>query len=148
MALSANRQVPTYQGAGIVITPIVDNGVQIYQGALCSILMSSGELVIPTSASASTVQQFAGIALEKVLGDAVKTCKVLMGGYFWHALGSGTVADIGKKVYSASDSDDTITLTGTVNVTQCVGTIVGYDAAKDLFLIQSKRLGENIDAIS
>ncbi len=148
MALSANRQVDTYPGQGIIIEPIVTNAVQIYAGALCSILLSTGALVIPTSASASTVQQFAGIALEKVLGDGVKRCKVLMGGYFWHALGSGTVADIGKKVYSASNSDDTITLTGTVNTTQCIGSIVAYDPVKDLFLIQSKRLGENIDAIS
>ena len=144
MALSANRQVPTYQG-GLVLDYIVTNAVTVYQGGLYDILLSSGHIVVPTSAGDAT-EKFAGLALEKCVGNAVLKCKFLVGGYFWHAIGSGTVADVGKPVYSASNSDDTITLTGTPATTVCVGHTIAYDADKALFLIAGKLPGTIIDA--
>lgn len=147
MALSANRQINTYQGQGLILDYIVTSAVTVYQGGLYSILLATGFIVVPTSAGSAT-EQFAGLALEKCVGNGVLKCKFLVGGFFWHAIGSGTVADVGKPVYSASNSDDTITLTGTPGTTVQVGNTIAYDADKALFLIAGKIPGAHVDVVS
>lgn len=148
MALSANRSVDIMLNTGFELDFVVTNAVTVYAGGIYAILISTGFVVVPTSASAPTVQQCCLLAKEKCVGDGVKKCKFYSEAVIWHAISGATVASVGKPVYNASNSDDTLTLTGTPYTTACVGTTVGWDAARSLLAIKLKPIGVAVDALS
>lgn len=108
----------------------------IYKGGLVG-LNASGYLVpyVPMTSGTSIVggHRFVGVALDHIpradqtLGttNGWTNCQVLYEGKVKHALGSFTVADLGKPVYASADDKITLACVGNAYI----GNIVGFDAA-------------------
>lgn len=122
MALAANAAVVTkamFDDQGILLDLVVKSASQIYEGAWVSIDAASGHIRPFVAASGDA---FAGIAFQKVLGDGVKTCQVLIEGLVEYTLASAAATDLNAKVYASAD--DAITKTSTNNV--FIGTVAKF----------------------
>lgn len=111
MALSANK-FDNYRSSerNMRRAFIVANGSTIYRGAMVSV--NADGYLIPAADTAST--HFAGVALDKVVGDGVLTCEVDIGGCevkASHEDGSLTIANVGDAV--VCDTDEQVTSVGT-----------------------------------
>lgn len=111
MALSANKfDVYKTSERNLRRPFVVNSGSTIYRGAMVSV--NAAGYLIPAFDTAST--HFAGVALDKVVGDGVKTCEVDIGGCMVKALhedGSLTIANVGDSV--VADTDEQVTSVGT-----------------------------------
>ena len=148
-ALTANRIVPAHGGDWAqgpnVYADYKMAAVKIYKGAFVG-LNATGYLdsyVANATGTTLVGTRYVGIAQEfkdnssGAAGD--KRMHVQVAGFFWHALASVAIADIGKPVF-ASD-DNTLSIVSASNA--LLGWIVDYNSDDAKVLIRMPDLGEN-----
>lgn len=95
---------------------VVKSGEQIYQGAIVCFDASDDDLIPGADTSGF---RFAGIALETVLGDGTKTCRIAWGAEWEVAIDSNiTEADVGA-LAMVSDDNTVDDAGGTTNDVEC-----------------------------
>ena len=126
-ALTAGRKVPTRKpnpyDMGLEVSYTVAASTTIYEGSFVRI--DVGGDIVPCDGTDSQTLFFVGMALETVDNsggsDGDLSCKVLVGGVIEHTIGSETLADIGKYVYTTDDQ--TLVVNSADN--ELVGTVIG-----------------------
>lgn len=125
-ALTAFRKVNTrkidFNQSGVEMTYTVAASTTIYQGAFVRI--DAGGDIVPCDGQDNAAFPCLGLALQTIDNsggsDGDLSCKVMVGAYIVATVGSETLADIGKVVYSSDDQ--TLTLSAD---NEFVGWIVG-----------------------
>jgi hypothetical protein len=108
---------------GVELEFLVKSGSQIFAGAF--VMLDTDGLLIPGADTASCT--FAGVAMENVLGDGAKTCRVRTEGTFTVATSGLTQAAVGVKAYLADDT--TVALAATTTNDVLVGRITKFISA-------------------
>jgi hypothetical protein len=105
-----NRPIPnTLQqrmdfAGGVVVDMVMTASATIYEGAFVGFVPGTGTIHALVDADC-----FAGIALEKKVASATAgatKCKVLICGFFRHAITDLVVADVGKVCFCVSGTSD------------------------------------------
>ena len=117
------KDFPRTYRDGVELEFLVKSGSQIYAGAL--VMLDSNGLLIPGADTASC--KFAGVALENVLGDGVKTCRVRVEGAFEVTTSGLTQAAVGQLAYLVDDT--TVALAAITTNDICCGRIVKFFSA-------------------
>lgn len=126
-ALTAGRKVvtrkPNPYDHGIEVSYTVAASTTIFEGSFVRI--DAGGDIVPCDGTDSQTLFFVGLALETVNNsggaDGDLSCKVLVGGIIETTIGSETLADIGKYVYTTDDQ--TLAVNSADN--ELVGTVIG-----------------------
>ena len=121
-ALTADRAVPSHKqiidGAYFVDFPVAATTV-IFAGGFVG-LNAVGNLVMHAPETLSATQgthRFVGIAQEHIASQTSagdKNCRVMVEGYFKHALTAATIADVGKGLYVTDSA--TLAKTGVCSI--------------------------------
>lgn len=137
--LTAAREVPAHKqvidGAYFVDFPVAAS-TAIYKGGFVAV-NRTGYLVRFAPETLTAVQGshlFVGIGQEEIASqtaDGDATCRVMIEGYFEHALTSATVADVGKSVYATDDN--TLALSGACSI-DVIGHIVYLESAASVIV--------------
>lgn len=129
-ALAADKK--TEYREGVELEFLVKTSSQIYAGAL--VMVDADGLLIPGADTASCV--FAGLALENVLGDGAKKCRVRVQGAVKVVTSGLTQAAVGEKAYLVDDQ--TVALVATTTNDILCGRIVKFDSATSVWVLMDE----------
>jgi hypothetical protein len=136
MALSASREVDRYVDQELRSVQ-VKGGSKIYKGAFVVIEEATGYAKpFVAAASAGTNNFFVGIAYEDADNTAGSSgdvsVRVFTQGDFGHSVASGSITDIGKKVYASAD--DALALTSASGQNVFIGRIQDWVSGSEFII--------------
>jgi hypothetical protein len=117
---------------GIELEFLVKTNSQIYAGAL--VMLDSNGLLTPGADTASCI--FAGLAMENVLGDGTKRCRVRSTGAVKVVTSGLSQAAVGSKAYLVDDQTVAL-VTTTTNDVLC-GRIVKFVSATSVWVLMNE----------
>lgn len=131
LAADADRIATNFQ-APDVSHLVVEDGVEIFQGALVTVLVAS-TFIVPAADLTACAYACSGVAQERVSGDDVATCRVHSGIMYEFASTGLGQDNIGHDV--AALDDNTVGLPGTPTDPHIVGTLVSLSGTTATVLV-------------